>query len=71
MSDERRDMIRRSSADPIGFAMDLRADPRFAVAPGNPAFWCEDCRSFHPDTTPCAGGRIKCLEPLDDDRRGS
>jgi hypothetical protein len=54
MSDETRDLIRRATADPVGFSMDLRADPRFAVFPGNPAYWCVDCRS---DQVPGAARR--------------
>jgi hypothetical protein len=30
-----------------------------------------DCRSVHPETTPCRNGRIKCLEPLDGALRGA
>jgi hypothetical protein len=52
----------------VGFVAAIRADPRTSVSPGNPSFWCEGCRSSHPDTTPCADGRLKCFEDPEDRR---
>jgi hypothetical protein len=54
--------------DYVAFGSVIRTDPRTSVSPGNPSYWCKDCRSSHPDTTPCADGRLKCIENPEDRR---
>ena len=33
------------------------------LSPDTAAYWCETCRSFHPDTAVCVDGTWKAFKP--------